>query len=169
MYHRSNNSRGGAYIGLIGGRRPFARAEISGSIEYPSIKGGVDFYATPVGIVVCAEVSGLPYEPDKKCASQIYGLHIHNVGRCTGSSDDPFGDAGEHFDKSGCAHPNDSGDLPPLFGNHGYAWCAVLTDRFSSEDVIGRSVIVHLDGDCFKEDVEASMGKRIACGIIMST
>ena len=167
MYHRTNNSAKGAYSNLLCGRRPFASAALRGSSEYPEIKGTVDFFSTPAGVVVSAEVWGLPYNPEDRCASQIYGFHIHNAGRCTGSAEEPFADAGSHFDKSGCPHPAHSGDMPPLFGNKGYAWSAFLTDRLSPEDVMGRSVIVHSDADDFRTDPSGNFGRRIACGIIV--
>ncbi|MBQ8141287.1 MAG: superoxide dismutase family protein [Clostridia bacterium] len=166
MYHRTTGNRTGAYSYLICGRRPFARAELKGSYEYPAINGTVDFFATPAGIVVSSEVFNLPYDEEKPCSSQIYGFHIHKVGKCTGG-EEPFSDAGEHFDKDDCQHPYHSGDLPPLFGNHGYAWSAVLSDRFSPEDVVGRSVIVHLHADDMHTAPSGNSGRRIACGIIM--
>ena len=166
MYYRSNNNRG-AYSGLLCVRRPFATAKLAGAPQHPDIRGTVDFFATPTGVVVSAEVSGLPYDSEKKCRSQIYGFHIHNAGRCTGTAEQPFEDAGAHFDKNGCPHPAHSGDLPPLFGNRGYAWCAFLTDRISPEDVMGRSVIIHSDADDFTTDPSGNSGARIACGIIV--
>ena len=126
----------------------------------------VEFFATPMGVVVCTDVSGLPYDKDTPRTLQIYGMHIHNTGKCTSSSEDAFSDAGAHFDKSGCEHPYHSGDLPSLFGNNGYAWGAVLTGRFSPEDIIGRTVIVHRDADDMKTQPSGASGERIACGII---
>lgn len=167
MYHRTNNNGTQSYSSLLSGRRPFAHADLRGSSEHPNIKGTVDFFATPLGVVVSTQVSGLPYDKDDPCAPQIYGFHIHNAGKCTGSAEAPFEDAGAHFDKHGCAHPAHSGDLPPLFGNQGYAWSAVLTDRFFPEDVMGRSVIVHAEADDFRTDPSGNSGKRIACGIII--
>lgn len=167
MYHRSNSNKGGVYSGLLCGRRPFAMARIFGSGDYPDVKGEVYFFATPAGVVVSAEVSGLPYDAEKKCRAEIYGFHIHNAGKCTGTAEAPFSDAGAHFDKNDCPHPAHSGDLPPLFGNRGYAWCAFLTDRLSPEDLMGRSVIIHSDADDFRTDPAGNSGRRIACGIIV--
>ena len=167
MYHRTGNNRNSGYSAILGGRRPFARAEVFGSSDYPSIKGKVEFFSTPVGVVVSAEVSGLPFDMNDPCAPQIYGFHIHNAGKCTGSAEEPFADAGAHFDVSGCPHPSHSGDMPPLFGNRGYAWNAFLTDRFSPEDIMGRTVIIHSDADDLHTDPSGNSGKRIACGIIV--
>lgn len=167
MYYRTNNNGAQTYSSLLSGRRPFARAELKGSSEYPAIVGTVDFFATPLGVVVSTQVSGLPYDSEAPCAPQIYGFHIHNAGKCTGTAQEPFSDAGAHYDKRGCTHPSHSGDLPPLFGNQGYAWGAVLTDRFFPEDIMGRSVIVHSEADDMRTDPAGNSGRRIACGIIM--
>ena len=167
MYYRGSTSNRGVYSRLLSGRSPFARAELSGSSKYPKAGGMVEFFSTPIGVVVCTEVSGLPYDKDSSCSSQIYGMHIHNTGKCTGGSEDPFSDAGAHFDKSGCEHPYHSGDLPSLFGNDGYAWGAVLTDRFAPEDIMGRSVIIHRNADDMKTQPSGASGERVACGIIM--
>ena len=169
MYHRGSAQNAGVYSRLLGGRRPFARAALSGSALYPQVRGSVEFYATPIGVVVCTEISGLPYEAGMPCSSQIYGMHIHNTGTCTGGVDEPFSDAGAHFDKGMCEHPYHAGDLPTLFGNEGYAWSAVLTNRFSPEDIMGRSVIVHRDADDMKTQPSGASGERIACGIITRT
>lgn len=166
MYHRGAVSKGGAYSRLLLGRHPFARAELSGSLAYADIRGTVEFFSTPLGVVVCTEVSGLPYDKDACTASQIYGMHIHNTGKCTGGEGAPFSDAGEHFDTSGLPHPYHSGDLPTLFGNNGYAWGAVLTNRFTPEDIIGRAVIIHRDADDMKTQPSGASGERVACGAI---
>ena len=168
MYYRSDRKRSGAYSNLLCGRRPFAKADIKGSAQYPKLSGVVEFFATPAGIVVSAEVSGLPYDDAEPCAPQIYGFHIHNAGRCTGEEESPFSDAGEHFDIGDCPHPAHSGDMPPLFGNHGYAWSAHLTDRFSPEDIMGRAVIIHAQSDDLHTDPAGNSGKRIGCGVIVS-
>ena len=166
MYYRNPTIKNSSYSKLLDGRRPFAHADISGSFAYPKINGGVDFFSTPLGVVVCTEVSGLPYDKEVRAGAQIYAQHIHNAGKCTGGADTPFSEAGEHFDKSGYPHPYHSGDLPSLFGNRGYAWSAVLTNRFSPEDIIGRSVIIHRSADDMTTEPSGASGERIACGII---
>jgi len=168
MYYRTERGRGGAYSNLLCGRRPFAKADIKGSAQYPSIVGTVEFFSTPMGVVVSAEVSGLPYDSEAKCTPQIYGFHIHNAGRCTGTPDEPFSDAGGHFNPEDCPHPAHAGDMPNLFGNRGYAWSAFLTDRLSPEDIMGRAVIIHSEADDMRTDPSGNSGKRIACGVIVS-
>jgi len=77
---------------------------------------------------------------------------------------DPFSDVMSHYNPNGCEHPYNDGDLPPLFGNGGYALCAFLTDRFSVNDVIGRTVIIHDQPDDFTTQPSGNSGTKIACG-----
>jgi Cu-Zn family superoxide dismutase len=92
--------------------------------------------------------------------------HIHEGGKCSGNENDPFADAGTHFNPYNCAHPEHAGDLPPLFGNKGYAWSSVLTNRFTVSDVIGRTVIIHSRPDDFTTQPAGNSGEKIACGVI---
>ena len=137
--------------------RPQAAAEISGGEAFPDISGIVRFYQTPMGVIVYAEVAGLPE------GRRIFGFHIHEVDSCRGD----FSDAGGHYDPDGGAHPYHAGDLPPLFGNDGFALSLFLTDRFSVSEVIGRTVIIHGSPDDFTSQPAGNSGERIACGIIV--
>lgn len=146
-------------------RRPQAVANIKGSMEHPQIKGEVYFYQFDDGVIVVADVSGLP-SPHEKCKSPVFGFHIHEGERCSGNSDDPFADTLGHFNPSGCNHPYHAGDLPPLFGNKGNAFMAVFTDRFSVREIIGKTVVIHSDPDDFKTQPSGNSGRKIACGKI---
>lgn len=148
--------------------RPQAIAYIAGSAGYPNIFGTLRLYQTRMGVLVLAEVGGLPHS-DLPCRSRIFGLHIHKGGDCGGSMDDPFADAMSHYDPNGCEHPHHAGDLPPLFENNGFALSLVLTDRFSVDEVIGRTVIVHADPDDFTTQPSGNSGEKIACGVIRPT
>ncbi len=44
---------------LGGGREPIAYAELNGEGEYEDIHGSVSFFYTPIGVLVCASMSGL--------------------------------------------------------------------------------------------------------------
>lgn len=148
-------------------RSPNARAILSGSPEYPNIKGKVDFYKTKMGVLLSAEVEGLP-QGTGTCSSNIFAFHIHEGNSCTGNSEDPFANAMTHYNPDNCPHPAHAGDLPPLFGNNGYAYMSVLTDRFSVTEVIGRTVIIHLSPDDFTTQPSGNSGAKIACGRIMA-
>lgn len=144
---------------------PDARAELRGSPAHPNLRGTVDFYQHNDGVLLVAEVWGLP-APVTSCAAPIFALHIHEGGSCTGTAEDPFADAGVHYNPGLCPHPAHAGDLPPLFGNRGYAFLAVFTARFSVDEVLGRTVIVHSEPDDFKTQPAGNAGKKIGCGMI---
>lgn len=148
--------------------RPQAAARIAGSESHPGISGIVRFYQTGGGVIVWAEISGLPLS-EGPCHERIFGFHIHKGTDCAGNMDDPFADAMSHYDPNGCEHPYHAGDLPPLFGNNGFALSLFLTDRFSVNKVIGRTVIIHDHPDDFTTQPSGSSGTKIACGIVQRT
>ena len=143
---------------------PQAAAIIKGSGLYPGLHGNVTFRATPKGVLVTAEVYGLPHTKEQEFG--IFAFHIHQGASCTGNGEDPFADTGGHFNPNGLLHPNHAGDLPPLFGNRGYAYMTVLTDRFKISEIIGRTVIIHSQPDDFTTQPSGNAGAKIACGRI---
>lgn len=147
-------------------RAPDAKAYLLGSDQYPQIEGEVRFYQTSLGVVVAAEVNGLP-APENRCVSPVFGFHIHSGNRCTGNETDPFADALTHYDPHGCPHPHHSGDMPPLFGSGGYAFSLFLTDRFSVGEIIGKTIIIHSNPDDFTSQPSGNSGAKIACGVII--
>ena len=154
--------------GSVLGRRPHATAVIGGSTWYPAIKGLVRFFQTDAGVVVATEITGLP-APTEECTAPVFGFHIHGGGSCTGNATDPFADALTHYNPAVCPHPYHAGDLPPLFGNNGFAFSVVLTDRFTVSEIIGKTIIVHSKPDDFTTQPAGNSGNKIACGIIQST
>lgn len=142
-------------------QRPQAVAEIRGSGAYPRLRGWAAFYQTRRGTIVRAEVTGLP-----TADPAVFGFHIHTGSRCTGSAQDPFADVLAHFDIHDNSHPSHTGDLPPLFGNNGYAFSVFLTDRFSVSEVVGRTVIIHAAPDDLMTQPAGNSGQKIACGVI---
>ena len=147
--------------------RPHAAAKIAGSGEYPNIRGSVRFYQTAFGVIVAAEIAGLP-TADTKCDNKFFGLHIHSGESCSGNSEDPFADALTHYDTADCPHPHHAGDLPPLLGAGEYAFSVILTDRFQVKDIIGKTVIIHSNPDDFTSQPAGNSGKKIACGQIIA-
>ena len=139
---------------------PSAVAVLRGSSAEPELQGKVWFFQTKEGVVVVAEVSGLPKQD---ACGGVFGFHIHEGMGCGG---DDFAETKGHYDPTGCAHPYHAGDLPPLFSNRGDAWMAVLTDRFSLEEVLGRTVVLHGKPDDFTTQPAGNSGRKIACGII---
>ena len=145
---------------------PDAAARVCGSEKYPDIHGTVKFYQTDQGVLVYADICGLPSRGSGSCG-QIFGFHIHEGDSCTGNDSDRFADTGSHYDTENRKHPHHSGDLPPLFGNDGHAVLIVLTDRFYVREAVGRTVIIHDSPDDFTSQPSGNAGKKIACGKII--
>ena len=146
-------------------KRPQARASIVGSRNYPCIRGEVRFYQAACGILVAAEICGLP-TCSKSSQRPIFGFHIHEYGSCTGNEDDPFADVGTHYNPENCPHPYHAGDLPPLFGVNGYAFSVFLTNRFTIGEIVGKAVIINASPDDFTTQPSGNSGEKMACGTI---
>ena len=146
-------------------RGPAAQANLAGSEDHPRLRGTVRFYPAERGVLVLAEVSGLP-ETRERCRDGIFAFHIHSGGACTGTADDPFADAQGHYNPERCPHPAHAGDLPPLFSNGGCAMQAFWTDRFTVREIVGKTVIVHDKADDFTTQPSGNAGTKIACGVI---
>lgn len=97
------------------GQLPTAVAIMHGNNKYPEISGTVKFYPTAEGILVVAEITGLPPTVDI-CSEQIFAFHIHEGSSCTGDKTDPFANAKTHYNPDKCRHPYHAGDLPPRNG-----------------------------------------------------
>ena len=132
---------------------------------YPDIQGDVWFYQTEFGVLVVADIEGLPNNSNA-CRSPIFAMHIHEGGSCSGNISDPFANARSHYNPNSCPHPYHSGDLPPLFGANGNAFLVVLTSRFNIEDIVGKTVVIHSMVDDFSSQPSGNSGSKIACGEI---
>lgn len=135
---------------------PWAVAHIRGGQEAPDLSGQVQFFQRPRGVLVVVRVSGLP-------KNGFFALHIHEGDQCGGEG---FSAAGGHYNPTGKEHPDHAGDLPPLLSCNGRAYLAVLTDRFTIREIIGRTVIIHSGPDDFRSQPAGNSGSRIACGVI---
>lgn len=145
--------------------KPEAYALIYGKTRTDCICGNVLFYPLWGGTLVAAEIAGLPVKEDT-CGGSFLGFHIHEGSICGGTAEDPFADAGGHFNPGKCGHPFHVGDLPPLMENHGYALSVFYTDRFIPEEVVGHTVIIHVMADDFRTQPSGDSGMKIACGEI---
>jgi Cu-Zn family superoxide dismutase len=129
-------------------------------------KGTVTFTQKGDKVLVHARVSGL--------SPGTHGFHIHEKGDC--SSGDGMS-AGGHFNPLGKPHAyptvedRHAGDMPMLAADA--AGNAVLdgeldviTIGVGATDIVGKSVIVHKDGDDFKTQPTGNSGARVACGVI---
>ena len=72
-----------------------------------------------------------------------------------------------HYNPQGCPHPYHAGDLPPLFGNQGYAFSAFVTDRFAVREIVEKTIIIHSKPDDFKTQPSGDSGEKMACGKII--
>lgn len=148
--------------------RPQAEASITGSESYPDISGTVRFYQTNQAVIVWAEINGLPHS-ELPCKGRFFGFHIHKGTDCAGNMEDPFADAMSHYNPGGCEHPYHAGDLPPLLENNGSVLFLFRTGRFSINEIIGRTVIIHDHPDDFTTRPSGNSGTKIACGVISRT
>ncbi len=137
--------------------KPSAQTNIAGGQGYSNLKGIVNFYALANGVVVMADIEGLP-----KTNTNIFAFHIHEGESC----EDDFSKTGGHFNPKNQPHPNHAGDMPPLFSNNGDAWFCFYTTRFKIEEIIGKTVIIHEGPDDFTTQPSGNSGNKIACGVI---
>lgn len=135
-----------------------AVAVLRGGESAPELRGRAEFYEHPDGTLVVAHVWGLP-----ETETGFFAFHVHEGGDCGGAD---FADTKGHWNPKGVAHPMHAGDLPPLLSADGSAYLAVLTTRFRVEDVLGRTVVIHMEPDDFHTQPAGNAGKKIACGII---
>ena len=145
----------------IMGFKPDAVSHLKGDPLNPQLKGMVLFYNIGTGTLVVADILGLPEV--RPCG--VFGFHIHEGNRCCGNTKDAFLSAG-HYNPTNEPHPCHAGDMPPLFSNNGYAYMSFVSERFTAEEVIGRTVIIHSKPDDFTTQPSGDAGEKIACGVI---
>lgn len=167
MYQNSNNTGAGRLYSVLQ-KTPQAVAQMRGSARHSKLSGTVKFYRARRGVLVVAEIVGLPVARGA-CDGGVFAFHIHGGASCTGTGEDPFADAGSHYDPYGCPHPYHAGDMPPLFGAGGEAFLAFFTDRFTVDEILGKTVIIHGGADDFTSQPAGNAGNKIACGVIRGT
>lgn len=133
-----------------------AAARVMGDDVHPGLRGTVYFYQQCGGVLVQAEITGLPREG-------FFAFHIHEGGSCRGRG---YPETGGHYDPRGQPHPDHAGDLPPLLSTAGTAKMTVLTHRFRVSEIIGKTVIIHENPDDFTTQPSGNPGSKIACGVI---
>lgn len=146
-----------------------AYAKLRGGPLGPDIRGYAYFYAVEGGTELFVEVWGLPMYQPSNGYNPIgpFGFHIHEYGICQVTNpSEPFMSAGGHYNPTKQPHGNHAGDLPVLFSNNGYARMSFFTNKFSVEDIINRSIIIHENPDDYRTQPSGDSGKRLACGVI---
>ncbi len=151
-------------------QEPSAYAVLKGSGLAPNLLAKILFYKFNSGTLVVIDAKGLPeFSPATSTSPQIgpFGFHIHSGNQCKPTEGpEAFSLAGSHYNPGSNNHPNHAGDLPVLFSNHGYAFMAVYTDKFTPGEIIGKTAIIHQSPDDFRSQPAGNSGIRIACGII---
>ena len=161
MYYKGNESNLPAILRKL----PHAVAVVQGSPENSQINGTVKFYQLASGVLVVADILGLPPSATV-CQNSIFAFHIHGGAACTGNREDPFANAGTHYNPRSCPHPYHAGDMPPLFNAGGQAFLVFLTDRFAVSEIMGKTVVLHDRPDDFTTQPAGNAGNKIACGVI---
>ena len=134
-----------------------------------------------VGIITLEDTEyGMLLTPNLvKLTPGIHGFHVHENPDCKPRQKEgkivPGLAAGGHFDPSnsgvheGPYGNGHLGDLPPLFvSEDGTSQTPVLAPRLKTDDVKGRSLMIHMMGDNFSDDPQplGGGGARLACGVI---
>lgn len=118
---------------------------------------------------------------DSSLAAGEHGVHIHGVGVCDASGDEPFSSAEGHFNPTDEHHgdlgadPSHAGDLGNMtVGEDGSFTYQVTTDKLTLDpnadnslfDADGSAIVIHEDADDLATDPSGESGARIACGVI---
>tara|TARA_R110000772_G_scaffold199570_5_gene310208 strand:+ start:2964 stop:3557 length:594 start_codon:yes stop_codon:yes gene_type:complete len=124
------------------------------------------------GVVFTPNLSGL--------TPGIHGFHIHQNGDCSPAMKDGKNvlgaAAGGHFDPENTgkhsvpwSEKGHEGDLPTLFvDENGKAKQAVFAPELELDDIEGRAIMIHANGDNYSDSPKplGGGGERIACGVI---
>lgn len=148
---------------------PYATAHLLGNHLAPKLDGIVEFFPWLDGTLVEVQVANLPQTKEITNDAQPIGpfaFHIHEGNSC-GNDDSKFQSAMSHYNPANKQHAFHAGDLPSLLSNDGYAYMSVYTNRFKPEDVVNRTVIIHLHPDDYRTQPAGNAGDRIACGVII--
>ena len=135
-----------------------------------SVIGAVMLTQTPAGVLIDADISGLP--------AGEHGFHIHEKGLC--ETEEGFATAGGHFAPRSNGHgfmvasgPH-AGDMPNQFvGTDGELRAHIVNTAVSLEggvgnliDADGSALMVHDGADDYSSQPSGAAGSRIACAVI---
>lgn len=143
--------------------KSYCYAVIKGDSEHEKLMGKVEFFPWSKGTIVKLEIMGLPKDIGE---NNFFGFHIHDKGNCE-NPEMNFPSVGEHYTKEEIMHPNHTGDLPMIYSNEGYSYMLYYTSRFTPQDVVGKSVIIHSGTDDMITQPSGNSGIKIACGEIV--
>jgi len=148
---------------------PYAIAILKGNYLAPNLIGTVKLYPWNNGTIVSVEVINLPktkHPANNRPPTGPFAFHIHEDSACIFDEKSAFQKTKGHFNPTNEPHPFHAGDLPSLLSNNGYSYMVVYTNRFKPEDVLQRTVVIHLNPDDYRSQPSGDSGKKIACGVI---
>lgn len=105
----------------------------------------------------------------------VYAVHLHENGDCSAPD---ASSAGAHWNPTGSSHGRHGqgeyhlGDVANLtVGDNGEGTISISTQAWSigskgTDDIVGKSVIVHSGKDDFQSQPAGNAGSRIACGVV---
>ena len=137
--------------------KPRADNEVSGTITFTEVEGGVE---------VVADIA--------RVSPGLHGIHLHEKGDC---SAEDFTSTGGHFNPTDAPHggPDDAvrhaGDFGNIeIGEDGVGRLRLVTDMLTVADgpntVVGRAVILHEGEDDLESQPTGAAGGRLACAIV---
>jgi superoxide dismutase, Cu-Zn family len=134
------------------------------------VRGLATFVQTDKGVTMTLELSGLK-------PNGVHALHLHEFGDC--SAPDATS-AGGHWnptkERHGERHGTDEfhrGDIDNIEADgQGRARYEITVEDWTiggdpATDILGKSVIVHMDEDDFETQPTGDAGDRISCGAIV--
>ena len=125
-------------VGAFEGPVASARLQISDAVGALTAMGTVSFQQENGKVVVRVNIP-----PNSVLTPGLHGMHVHDVGTCTGPA---FTSAGGHYNRSGATHGSHVGDLPVLMVRpDGSAMAIDETSAFTVSEILAAdvSVIVH--------------------------
>lgn len=138
------------------------KPEVFAYVTGKDIEGTVCFYCYKSGSIMIYEIKGLP--KGEKNKDGIFGFHIHEGNSCNPQND--YEKTKGHFNPYQTEHPYHLGDLPPLFATNGTAWGIIYIDKFSPNEIVNRTMVIHAHPDDFHTQPSGNSGMKIACGEI---
>ncbi len=130
------------------------------------------FVSKNTGTIIAVEIS---YDITGLNSNALHGFHIHQSGDLTDNCESLCSHYNPHNKQHGGLYDVDShaGDLGNIQTDYnGRATGKMITSKFNLSEIVGRSIVVHLDEDDLGKGpysdslTTGHSGKRIGCGII---
>lgn len=125
----TKNNSDNVYAFLYKERTPFAKACLFGSDEKRNSCGSVSFYTTPLGVLIRAELTGLPKSPFKKKKAYSFCIRDAKQSSCQ------CADLG--VKRYLCV------SMPTAYEKNGMAECVMVTRRLAPSELVEKSVFVY--------------------------